>query len=613
MHRGRAFSVVVTLLCSTSVSVIDTPVAQAAGSPPACSFDDRYRQCNRYADAAPLGSIALLGDSVMLGSADGMSNPGLPQLLADAGWGPLNLVATLGMRTLDSRSGQRELSAWHWIDRWYSAGWHPAVVAVNLGANHLGSCTPTNTTNCFNAIVALVDKIGPGAAIWWAKVNQFGHPSGNPTSGMLGWNIALEQVASIRPNLVLWDWPSALQNSNPPISTDVGGIHPTSGAQYVKRSRLMADDITTRIGAAHFVGPYVDPAESAAAPAEFQPVPIHRILDTSQSPGMRLAADSTFTLDLSALAPPGAVAVALTLGSDGATSPGFLTAHACDQPRPWASNLNFQTGERRASQSLVGLSADDTVCIYALQSLDIYVDLQGWFVPDGGQRLHPLEPQRLLDSRLTGRATIHTISVPDAPGGGEATAVALSLVGLESDTANAMTVWSCDNPRPTAVQIYFAPGEVIAGALFVPVSAAGTVCVATTSPASIVVDITGYFAADDTGLRFTRSVVTRMLDTRIGLGGWIGRHGADQTISLRPAPPGAKAVSGTMTMVSPLRSGFQRANPCGGATPLASAVNALAGAVLANSITVGLSDDQQLCVYSLSPTDTLFDIAGWWT
>lgn len=613
VSRLRVLLSATLLLGATVVAVGPAPSAGAAGDPPLCTFvNDNYRRCNHYPTAAPLGSIALLGDSVMLGSADGMSSPGLPKMLADAGWGPLNLVATLGMRTYDSRPSQRDASAWHWIDRWQQAGWKPSVVAVNLGANHLTACTPTDPAPCRTAILTLIDKIGPSTTVWWAKVNQQLLPYGAFSSGMLGWNLALDQVAAARPNLVVWDWPTALATADPPISMDVGRIHPTSGVQYVKRSRMMADDITSRLGAARLAGPVVDPPVAADEPMEYLPATIERIVTPATDAGARLAAGSVFTLDLAARAPAGAQAVALTLGSDNPTAGGFLTAYACDEPVPWTSNLNFAAGQRRASQVLVGLSAAGTVCILSPVATSLVVDLQGWFVPSGGTRLRPIDPQRLLDTRSTGRAAVHRISVLGVPGGSTASAVALSLVALESDTPASLTVWSCDDPQPEAVQIYFAPGETIAGAVFAPVSTAGTVCVTTSAPASVVVDITGLFSAGGDGLRFTRAQVKRMLDTRSGLGGWVGRHGANQTLWLRPAPPGALAVSGTITMVQPEFSAWQRANPCGGTTPVASAVNAPAGAVLANSITVGLSPDQRLCLFSLARSHTLFDVSGWW-
>jgi hypothetical protein len=142
------------------------------------------------------------------------------------------------------------------------------------------------------------------------------------------------------------------------------------------------------------------------------------------------------------------------------------------------------------------------------------------------------------------------------------------------------------------------------------VSAAGTICVETRVPADIVVDITGVFA-DDAPLRFVPAVPSRALDTRSGIGGWAPMHGGGQTVDVRVAPPGAVAVTGTMTMVTPLRPGFLTGYGCGVA-PATSSVNAVTGTVMANAATIGVSADGRLCIFSLTATGTLFDVTGWW-
>ena len=94
-------------------------------------------------------------------------------------------------------------------------------------------------------------------------------------------------------------------------------------------------------------------------------------------------------------------------------------------------------------------------------------------------------------------------------------------------------------------------------------------------------------------------------------GGWLGRVDTGQQIDMQPAPAGAEAVSGTLTMVQPTIAGWLRATPCG-VSQLSSSVNAPAGAILANSLTVALSADQGLCVEPWRGAHVLFDISGWW-
>ncbi len=102
-----------------------------------------------------------------------------------------------------------------------------------------------------------------------------------------------------------------------------------------------------------------------------------------------------------------------------------------------------------------------------------------------------------------------------------------------------------------------------------------------------------------------------MIDTRSGIGGWAPIHGRGQTIDSRVAPTGAEAVTGTLTIVSPVTGAFLTAYGCG-APPETSSVNADARLVLANALTVGVSADGRLCVTASAVTHSLFDTTGWW-
>src|SRR5690606_18195295 len=107
---------------------------------------------------------------------------------------------------------------------------------------------------------------------------------------------------------------------------------------------------------------------------------------------------------------------------------------------------------------------------------------------------------------------------------------------------------------------------------FVPVGPLGSICVYTKgADADIVVDLTATLWADD-GLVFTPATPTRTIDTRNGTGGWSPVHGQLQTIDARVAPPGAQAVSGTLTIAGPHRAGYLRAWGCG-EQPVTSNVN----------------------------------------
>jgi hypothetical protein len=77
------------------------------------------------------------------------------------------------------------------------------------------------------------------------------------------------------------------------------------------------------------------------------------------------------------------------------------------------------------------------------------------------------------------------------------------------------------------------------------------------------------------------------------------------------SPRDAEAVTGTLTIVGPIRAGYLTAFGCG-PTPATSSVNSDAGRALANSLTTGVSDSGRLCVYSDPAGHSLFDVTGWW-
>ena len=143
------------------------------------------------------------------------------------------------------------------------------------------------------------------------------------------------------------------------------------------------------------------------------------------------------------------------------------------------------------------------------------------------------------------------------------------------------------------------------------VAANGTFCLTANAPVDVIVDVTGVFSAAGT-LRFTPVPPTRMLDTRVGTGGWRGHQAPGQTIEIGAAPDAAIAVTGTITMVDPGVGGYLTGTICGQPVGVTSSVNGAGSSVMANSLTVGLSPGGNLCITSLVAAHALFDTTGWW-
>jgi lysophospholipase L1-like esterase len=548
----------------------------------------------------PRGAIAVIGDSVMVGSVMETSGwgPSVQQLLVDRGWGPIRVRAGVGFQTGRSNPSDpaNNLAVWLYDQR--RSGFDPPVVAVNLGANDIKACRGSSTCALAN-VRYLMDVVGPGRQVWWPLITMTDQAEAN------AWNSALQLVASQRSNLVIWDWPAAQVANGVTMSSD--RIHLANAAAYRQRSRLMADDISARVGAAQRVGGGAAlPAPST--PLEYRPISPQRLADT-RTTGGRLPSGGVLTIDVDALAPAAADAgaVAVNVTAAGAASAGGLTVWPCGASRPTTANVQYGIDNPRGGHTTSLLGAGGMLCVFSSAPTDVIVDLQGVFAPSGGTRFTPSAPARVLDTRNTGRQAVLAIAAPAG-----ATAVALTVTVTGSAAGGFLTAYPCGTQPPVVSNLNFSTAETVAGAAFVPVGPDGRVCVYTNVPVDVIVDVTGTFSAGG-GLRFVPVTSTKTLDTRDGTGGWRGVQAKGQVLDIVAAPAGAVAVTGTITMVAPFSSGYLTGSVCGAVAGQTSSVNAAQGQTMATSLTVALSAGGTVCINSFSSTHTLFDTTGWWT
>jgi hypothetical protein len=211
----------------------------------------------------------------------------------------------------------------------------------------------------------------------------------------------------------------------------------------------------------------------------------------------------------------------------------------------------------------------------------------------------------LIDTRASGRSQQVLFTAPAG-----ARAVALNLTALGAGATGYLSAYPCGGAVPEVSNVNFGAGETIAGAAYVPVGADGAVCVYSNVAVDVIVDLTGTF--EDAGaLAFTPAVPTRVYDTRNAIGGWSPIHGLAQTTDMRVAPDAAVAVTGTLTLVSPVTAGYLTAFGCA-TMPPTSNLNAAPREVLANALTVGLGPSGRMCIFSSSTAHVLFDTSGWW-
>jgi hypothetical protein len=245
-------------------------------------------------------------------------------------------------------------------------------------------------------------------------------------------------------------------------------------------------------------------------------------------------------------------------------------------------------------------------------------------------------PKRLVDTR-TGTDAGALLAVPKAKVGGPVelsihvtdlpgivpaagvAAVSLNVTATGPEADGFVTVYACGAREPVS-SVNFTSGSTVANAVVAPVSSAGMICIYSSAPTDIVIDINGWFAA---GAALTPVGPTRVFDTRIGSASQLLRTvdatkiAAGEFIEVRftdlggivPAG-GVGAVSLNVTAADPDQAGFVTVYACG-ARETVSSVNFDAGQAVANAVIAPVSGDGTVCFYASATTHLIVDINGW--
>ena len=544
-----------------------------------------------------LGPISVIGDSVMLGSLT--YSPNLVTRLAEAGFGPIRARAGLGYGTGAFATPEWSRSSL-WLEKWRAEGWDAPTVLVNVGVNDAGFCR--NDGACAQrAIEHVMATIGPDRDVIWPNITRSAVGSIDHQGT---WNAALSAVARRHPRLHVWDWAAVYAGGAFP-SGDRIHLAPDG---YRARNVLLAEVASAAVARTERTGDSRPLPSGSSTPQFFTPLPPARVLD-SRRDGPPLDSGASVAIDLGGRIPDDASAVAVNITSTGSLADGFLTALPCSGAVPDTSNVNHGTGRDRAAHAIVAVGSDRRLCVRTEASGHVIVDLQGYFSPTGGLGFGPLTtPRRVLDTRHSGRpGPDGVVSVPMPA---EAAAVAVTVTVTGANRAGFVSAFPCGGAPPDVSNVNFGPDEPVAGAAFVPVGDNGSICILTAlADVDVIVDLTGTFSQSGE-LGLVVAPATRLLDTRSGIGGWGPRHARDARIEITAAPSGARAVTGTLTLVAPRGEGFLSAEPCDTASETSS-VNALDAQIMANSVTVGVSEGR-LCITASATGHTLFDVTGWW-
>ncbi|MCU1368725.1 MAG: hypothetical protein JWN39_4364, partial [Ilumatobacteraceae bacterium] len=223
---------------------------------------------------------------------------------------------------------------------------------------------------------------------------------------------------------------------------------------------------------------------------------------------------------------------------------------------------------------------------------------------------HSIAPLRIVDTRsglgvaspgqtVAGVATVVALVGDVASAAG----VALNVTVTEPSGPGFATVYPCGNQPPLASNVNFAAAQTVPNAVIAAPGAGAAVCVVTSVPAQLVIDLEGWFPA---GSYVPSSVPVRVLDTR-----------SDPSLGLRPGvenvlvhnASGAAAVA-NVTATNARASGYLVVYPCGTTPPLASNLNFVPGESVANLVVAHPGTNGDICAMASAATDVVVDIQG---
>ena len=307
---------------------------------------------------------------------------------------------------------------------------------------------------------------------------------------------------------------------------------------------------------------------------------------------------------------------------------GYLTLWPSGEDQPVVATLNSLDGRIKANAAIVAAGDNGAVRIYASNTTDVVLDIDGYFVtpPDpSAYAFFPLTPCRVADTRTSngplGGPYLHgrqprDFPVPAAASCGipnSAAAYSLNLAAIPRLGAplGYLTVWPTGESQPLVSTLNALTGTVTANAAIVPAGQSGGISVYPSNDTDLVIDINGYFApASAGGLSLYTNSPCRVLDTRNSSGAFNGELAVNVVGSACSVPASAEAYVFNSAVVPQVSLGYLTLWPDGQPRPLASTLNALDGAITSNMAIVP-SNNGYIDAYASGLTQLVLDISSY--
>ena len=246
-----------------------------------------------------------------------------------------------------------------------------------------------------------------------------------------------------------------------------------------------------------------------AGTTTFHPLSPSRIYDTRGAAVARLQPGEIRRVKVRGVAggaPADASAVAVNLTAVLPSAGGWLRAFPCRAGASSdVSNVNFGPGETRPNSAVVPVSNSGEICLQSDVSLDVIVDLGGYFTADGGRRFTALRPLRIVDTRSNSTAlnllTAGTRMAPRQEGSlelagvygipADTRAVSVNVTVVDPAAAGYLSVYPCGS-QPSSSNLNFrAEDGAVANGAMVGLGSDGRLCFSADQAVHVLLDVTG--------------------------------------------------------------------------------------------------------------------------
>jgi uncharacterized repeat protein (TIGR03803 family) len=246
---------------------------------------------------------------------------------------------------------------------------------------------------------------------------------------------------------------------------------------------------------------------------EFYPVTPCRVVDTRQTNFPQgLGAPSLFAQQqrdlpilsspcLQGITNPLAYSFNVTVVPSPAGEPlGYLTVWPSNQTQPTVSTLNNPTATVVANAAIVPAAPTGDIDVYAYNSTDLIVDIDGYFAAPGtgGLSLYPAAPCRVLDTRqnngkpFSDEKTVNVVGSACAPPS-NAAAYIFNATVVPPGSMPFLTLWADGQQQPVVSTLNAYDGFITSNLAIVPTDN-GSIDAYAAGLTQLILDISGYFA-----------------------------------------------------------------------------------------------------------------------